>query len=83
MRRAALGRVIRDARTDAGMSQAELATASTTSRATIGRLEAGTGAVSSDVLWELALALGLTPAELFERAQAAEAAEAAEAAPQQ
>ena len=50
------------------MTQSELAAASTTSRATISRLELGDGAIGSDALWELAAAMGTTPSALYARA---------------
>ncbi|RDH12969.1 XRE family transcriptional regulator [Tsukamurella pulmonis] len=81
VRRAALGRAIRAARRDAGMTQSELAAASTTSRATISRLELGDGAIGSDALWELAAAMGTTPSALYARAEQDDAVVAAEQHP--
>lgn len=63
------------------MTQSELAAASTTSRATISRLELGDGAIGSDALWELASAMGTTPSALYERAEQDHAVLAAEQHP--
>lgn len=70
MRREALGRALADARQQAGLTQGELADTSGVSRPTLSRLERGTSSIGSDRIWELALACGTTPAEIFEAAQA-------------
>lgn len=72
VRRQALGEALAAARQRAGLTQGELAEASGVSRPTISRLEQGTSSISSDRLWELAIACGTTPAALFEAAQADE-----------
>lgn len=72
VRREALGEALAAARQRAGLTQGELAEISGVSRPTLSRLERGTSSISSDRLWELALACGTTPAALFEAAQADE-----------
>lgn len=69
MRRRAFGAALAQARLTAGMTQDELAAASGVSRPTISRLELGTSSISSDRVWDLAEALGTTPADIYAVAQ--------------
>lgn len=72
VRRRALGQALAQARQQSGLTQGELAAVSGVSRPTISRLEQGTSSISSDRLWELAIAVGTTPAAIFEAAQSDE-----------
>lgn len=64
----ALGQALADARHAAGLTQTQLAEASGVSRPTISRLEQGDSSISSDRIWDLALACGIDPATLFAEA---------------
>ncbi|MFJ7619806.1 helix-turn-helix domain-containing protein [Rhodococcus erythropolis] len=70
MRRRALGAVIRAAREKSGLSQVELAAVTGISRHTLSRLENGAGDLIMSRFWDLAIALGTTPADLMAQAQA-------------
>lgn len=70
MRRPALGFALAAARQRADLPQTGLAEASGVGRPTISRLEQGLSSISSDRIWELAMACGTTPAALFRDAEA-------------
>ncbi|WP_353649713.1 helix-turn-helix transcriptional regulator [Nakamurella sp. A5-74] len=65
-RRRALGFWVRVLRTDAGLTQEQLAHASGLDRTTIVHLEAGRRPLLTDRLWDLTAALNVTLAEFFE-----------------
>lgn len=70
MRREALGAAIRDARTSAGMTQAQLAKAAGMARSTIIEVEKGHKSLSSDALWNLAAALRTPLSSIIAMAEA-------------
>ncbi len=57
VRREALGAAIRAARREAGLTQAEVAEKASMARSTIIEVEKGQKSLSSDALWNLAVAL--------------------------
>lgn len=75
MRRKALAEALVEARQVAGMTQHQLAEKSGVSRSAIARVEAGEASISSDRLWDLAVALGMRPSAIFLAAEADESAE--------
>lgn len=70
VRRHALAAALVTARQAADMTQQQLADASGLSRSAIARLEGGGQGISSDRIWELAVALGTKPSELYIAAEA-------------
>lgn len=74
VRREALAAALVTARQEAGLTQTELAEAAGMSRSAIARLEAGAASIGSDRLWDLAVALGIRPSELFRIAEGDDAA---------
>src|SRR5690606_31421656 len=74
VRRRALADALITARHEAGLPQTELAEAAGMSRSAIARLENSTASITSDALWDIAVALGMRPSALFLLAEADEAA---------
>lgn len=74
VRRRALAEAVVEARKTAGLTQQALADRAGLSRSAIARLESGEASISSDRLWDLAVALGERPSTLFAAAEADEAA---------
>jgi transcriptional regulator with XRE-family HTH domain len=85
----ALGRAIKVARTELGLSRKELAAKAQISYPYVADIESGRGRLSSSALLAVARALGMSPSELMARAEffadrmqePSQAAEAASAAP--
>ncbi|WP_411815807.1 helix-turn-helix domain-containing protein [Gordonia sp. SND2] len=74
VRRRALADALIMARREAGLTQTELAEAAGMSRSAIARLENSTASIASDALWDIAVALGMRPSQLFAAAEADAAA---------
>lgn len=64
-RRQAFGRVLRALRSDEGFSQEQLADVAGLHRTYVGAVERGERNLSLDAIWQLAAALGTTPAGFF------------------
>lgn len=80
--RGALGQRVRAARTDARLSQAELAEGAGVSRATISRLEAGHGGTTFDSIERVAVSLGVDVTALLDDEGSAAKNVGASAAPE-
>ncbi|MFT3715648.1 MAG: helix-turn-helix transcriptional regulator [Gordonia sp. (in: high G+C Gram-positive bacteria)] len=65
LRRTALAEALVAARHEAGLTQQQLADKAGLSRSAIARLETGKASIGSDLLWDLAVALGQRPSHLF------------------
>lgn len=70
VRREALGTAIRDARKAAGLTQAQVAESAGMARSTIIEVERGQKSLSSDSLWNLAVALGTPLSAIIAAAEA-------------
>ena len=66
----ALGATIRERRKELGMSQESLASEADVDRTYVGGLERGSRNPTLKILWRLARALDLSPAELIARTEA-------------
>lgn len=64
-KRLALGQAIRYYREEKKLSQEDLALAADMDCSYVGRVERGEKSVSLDKIWQLCIALGITPVELF------------------
>jgi transcriptional regulator with XRE-family HTH domain len=67
--RAALGRAVREARTQSGLTQEALADAARLHRNYIGGIERGERNPTLENLYQLATALGRRPSQILERAE--------------
>lgn len=65
----ALGRAVRKARVEAKMTQEDLATEIEVARGTIANIERGSQNTTYAVLWALAMACGITLADLVDDAE--------------
>lgn len=74
--RRAIGRAIRARREAAGLTQSEVAEASSISSRELRRIEGGKGGMQLDRLWPIANALGCWPSDIVAEAQQNTAGEA-------